>query len=331
MAKNRYYNSSLTHHTPDGFCNTEPLTIKRQDVRKWSLDRFKNKYPHAPKAGYDDFFATWWQEADFSDLTDGVWWLGHSTSLIRVNNITILTDPVFSYRASPVRFLGPKRRTPAAAKVEQLPHIDAIVISHDHYDHLDYPSIKKLLARFPDVQFFVPLGMKAWCLKQGVKNVIELDWWQNTEFKQIEFTFVPARHWTQRSLFSKNRVLWGGWFIRSPQQTVYFMGDTGYSPTLQTISQRLGPIDIALIPIGAYAPRWFMKNQHIDPYEAVQLFQELQCKKAIAIHWGAFELADEPIDEPPELLTQALEKQKLTNELFLLLKIGGKYSIDDKN
>jgi L-ascorbate metabolism protein UlaG (beta-lactamase superfamily) len=311
------------HHTAKGFKHDASFKIKIGEFLRW---RFKRKVL-PPKAGYHTFNQTWFEPINLSLPDDRVWWIGHSTTLIRLNGKMILTDPIFSKRASPLQFIGPKRRTPPALDIEQLPQIDFIVISHNHYDHLDYKSIQQLLARFPHVVIMVPLGLKRTLLKWGAKNTIELDWWDCKTIDGLTFSATPAVHWSNRGLFDVNKALWCGWMIQSKianqTKTVYFMGDTSYCVELKEIARRFPSIDLALIPIGAYAPRWYMKSQHIDPKQAVQLYDELQCHSAIAIHWGAFELADEPLDEPCQLLNEYK-----ANRHFNLLKIGGTLAIN---
>ncbi|RKS87362.1 L-ascorbate metabolism protein UlaG (beta-lactamase superfamily) [Orbus hercynius] len=317
--KNEYYDQNKSHHTPKGFRNSDPFLIRHSDVKKWRQQR--KVYP--PEGGYAQFYANWYQQADFLIEDDAVWWLGHATALIKMNHKTILTDPLFSERASPVQFIGPKRHTPCASSIAQLPHIDMIVISHNHYDHLDYRSIRQLIKRFPLVSLIVPLGLKHKMQRWGAKNVTELDWWDSVCVEGITVSSVPARHWSRRTLHDTNRTLWCGWMLTSNTRRVYFMGDTGYSERFAEVKKRFPNIDIALIPIGSYAPRWFMHNQHVDPQQALQLFHDIGCKKAIAIHWGAFELADEPLDEPPRLLRQLIEQYMLSPTDFLTIKIGG--------
>ncbi|CAK9883854.1 MAG: putative protein [Candidatus Erwinia impunctatus] len=322
MPKNPFYDSSKTHHTPHGFQYPEPIAFELQNVWKWRVQRSYNRYPHPPQGGYEAFSREWWQAAEFTFDNDAVWWLGHATLLFRIGQQTVLTDPQFSLRASPLSFVGPKRKTPLAATIDQLPHIDVIVISHHHYDHLDAPSIRALISRFPECQFLVPLGVKALVTSLGARYVSELDWWQDITLNGTLFTFVPAKHWSARGLTDRNRTLWGGWMFNRAGRNYYFMGDTGYSTLLHEIPRRLGPIDFAAIPIGAYAPRWFMQSQHIDPQQAVQLHQELGCRRSLAIHWGVFELADEPIDEPPRYLAEALKTQRLTPDSFSAIRMG---------
>ncbi len=313
-----------SNHNGKKFKNQEPFKLTLSDTCRWYFNR--NVLP--PQAGYLGFNHQWCQSIDMTLDDDRIWWIGHSTTLIRLNGKMILTDPIFSDRASPFQFLGPKRRTPPALSIEELPNIDFIVISHNHYDHLDYHSIRQLVSRFANVVILVPLGLKTKLHKWGAKTVIELDWWGSADIDNLTFTATPAKHWSKRGLFDVNKVLWCGWVIQSnvananQTKTLYFMGDTAYSSVLKHIGEYFTHIDLALIPIGAYAPRWFMQSQHIDPEQAVQLYDELHCHAAMAIHWGAFELADEPLDEPPTLLSQYREARA-----FHLLKIGGSLSI----
>lgn len=322
--KNRYYDATKPHHTVDGFINIEPFIINHKDVKKWR----KERRVEAPNGGYEDFKKNWYQDADFSVSDEGIWWLGHATSLIKVKNRTILTDPIFSNRSSPVRFLGPKRKTPCATTIESLPRIDIVVISHNHYDHLDYPSMSQLIKRFPLITIVVPLGLRLKLQSWGAKQVIELDWWDNTCIDGVTITAIPAHHWSRRAIFDTNRSLWSGWVMEYANKTIYFMGDTGYSAIFKEVKQRFPHLDYALIPIGCYAPRWFMHNQHIDPEQAVQLYYDIGCRRAIATHWGAFELADEPLDEPPTALAIQLERYQVSNDSFLIPKIGGYIPID---
>lgn len=324
--QNPYYNPKKTHHSKQGFENPEPIKFDSSDYQRWRKERAAQKLPKVPGQGYTAFVKRWWQKADFSSVSDRIWWLGHSTLLLQIGGVRFLTDPVFSRRVSPVSFAGPQRKTEVAATIAELPSIDAVVISHNHYDHLDSYSVNQLIKRFPEVHFFVPLGLKRWMVRRGAKQVTELDWWDNTVFRDSQITCVPARHWSSRTLWDRNRSLWAGWFIRYCDFRFYFMGDTGYTHQLSEISDRLGAPDLAAIPIGAYQPRWFMQQQHIDPFQAVQLHRELLCKRSLAIHWGAFELADEPLDEPPLKLEEALRDLGVASSDFQLIKIGS--SID---
>ncbi len=231
-----------------------------------------------------------------------VTWIGHSTFLLQVDGLNFLTDPIFSERASPVSFAGPRRSTPPAMTVQQLPAIDVVLISHNHYDHLDKASIKALQKKQPDnpPTYYVPLGQKAWFDKRGISKVIELDWWDNASVGDTTVHAVPVQHWSSRSPFDRNKALWAGFLIDSPSQRTLFVGDSGYSDDFKTIAQRLGTVDLALVPIGAYDPRWFMKSAHMNPEEALQVVKDVGASRAIGMHWGTFALTDEPMAEPGE-------------------------------
>ncbi len=325
---NPYYDPTLPHHRADGFDNPEPQDRGAGDLQRWRRERRAEGLPRPPAEGYDAFRARWWQPADFSDPGEAAWWLGHACVLLRKAGLHVLTDPALSERASPLRFAGPRRRTPVPAAIEALPSIDVVLISHNHYDHLDRHSVHRLARRFPNATFLVPLGLRPWFEREGLKRVQQLDWWQQVRIGSATFTFVPARHWSARSLWDRNRSLWGGWVMQADDGfRFYFAGDTGYAARLAEIGQRLGPPDLAALPIGAYAPRWFMQGQHVDPAQAVQLHRELGCRHSLAIHWGAFELADEALDEPPALLEQALREQGVAEEAFRLLPIGARWTL----
>jgi L-ascorbate metabolism protein UlaG (beta-lactamase superfamily) len=322
--KNPYYNPAKAHHTPYGFRNLEPTVIKQLEVYRWNWERHIQHLPKPPQQGYERFAQDWYQTPDFTLSGNRLWWISHATLLLRLQQCMIITDPVFSQRVSPVTFAGPKRRTQPAASIAQLPPIDVIALSHNHYDHLDKASIRQLAARFPAITAVVPLGLKNTLQKLGVSNVVELDWWEQINIKDIQFHAVPAHHWSQRGIFDRNLSLWCGWIMQTPQgSSTYFSGDTGFSEIMfRQIAERFAPIDMAALQIGAYAPRWFMHNQHIDPQQAVTIFKILQCRQAVGIHWGAFELADEPLDEPPQLLATACAQQQLSTGRFESIKMG---------
>lgn len=321
--KNPWYNPSLKHHTPDGFRNIDFTGHQPGDVERWRKERKAAGLPKPPSLGYHDFVRQWWQPAELNDLSeDGVWWLGHASVLLRLDGQYLLTDPVFSRRASPLPFVGPERKTPPVISVETLPRLDALVISHNHYDHLDSATVRRLLRRFPDLTVFVPLGLGDWFRRRGAKSIIELDWWQSAVFQGLAITAVPAQHWSMRTFWNRNRSLWCGWVFEGTMQRFWFSGDTGYSPQLLAIPERLGEITAAALPAGAYAPRWFMSAHHMDPQSAIALWQQMGMPRAFPIHWGVFELADESLDEPVLELTQALSNVAPINDNFRILKIG---------
>ncbi|MDZ7696828.1 MAG: MBL fold metallo-hydrolase [Deltaproteobacteria bacterium] len=312
------------HHTDDGFRNVHEFEEKGfLDFLKWRWERsFKeilspDDYDFTPASNDPDFL-----RANRSINT--VTWIGHATVLVQMAGKNILTDPHFSKRASPVQWAGPKRVVPPGIAMDQLPAIDMVVISHDHYDALDEQSIVDLHTRpgGDHTQFFVPLGLKTWFLERGIQRVVELDWWETYQASPLEVIAVPVQHWGKRSLFSRNQNLWAGWVILSPEFRFFFSGDTGYCPHFKAIGKRLGPFDLAAIPIGAYAPRWFMRNHHVNPEEALQIHEDIGSRKSVAIHWGTFILTDEPLDEPPERLKKALADRGLPQDEFMALKHG---------
>ncbi len=286
------------HHVQDGtFVNTNGKAINKpfRELMKWQREA-----PDVVRVTLDSVPPQ--LESLANPSAAQVTWIGHSTFLLQVDGLNILTDPIFSERASPVSFAGPKRSTPPAITVQQLPEIDVVLISHNHYDHLDKGSIKALQTKQPNnpPQYYVPLGQKAWFDKRGVTPVIELDWWDSARIGEATVHAVPVQHWSSRSPFDRNEALWAGFLIDSPSQRTLFIGDSGYSDDFKTIAQRLGTVDLALVPIGAYDPRWFMKSAHMNPEEALQVVQEVGAKRAIGMHWGTFPLTDEPMTEPGE-------------------------------
>ena len=309
------------HHLKDGtFVNTNGIgnDKKFKDFLKWTTDR-KDK-----KAVPINFPAA---EPNYNlinklDQSFAITWIGHASFLYQNKDLNILTDPHLTERASPISFAGPKRYTKAGMKLEDLPVIDLVTISHNHYDHLDLKSVKWIAKNNPNAIFLVPLGVKKWFLKQSITNVIELDWWEDYELKNTKITFTPVQHWSSRTIFDRNESLWGGWFIKNNDHSLIHLGDTGYTGDFKEINKRLGSVDLALIPIGAYAPRWFMKFSHMNPSEAVQAFIDLEANKAIGMHWGAFILTDEPVDEPPMLLKKELDSKSIDKKLFITMKHG---------
>jgi len=257
-------------------------------------------------------------------------WIGHASTLIQAGGANILTDPIFSERASPLGFVGPKRHLPPGLALDELPHIDAVVISHNHYDHLDEASVKAIAAQAGGPPLFVvPLGLKAWFADAGIGNAIELDWWQSARIGAVEIVLTPVQHWSGRSLTDRMATLWGGYAIFAPDFQVFFAGDTAYSKDFADIhahfAARQGAgrgFDLALIPVGAYEPRWFMSAQHVDPAEAVRIHQDLAAERSIGIHWGTFQLTDEPLDEPPQALARAAREAGLGDDAFTVMAVG---------
>ena len=258
------------------------------------------------------------------DSARQVIWIGQSTLLISVDGMHILTDPIFSERASPFSFMGPKRVALPALTAEEMPKLTAVLISHNHYDHLDLSSLRELAERQPEILFLVPLGLKSLLKNNEIINVMELDWWQQTKIGEVTFTATPVRHWSSRSQFDRNKTLWAGWMVNWPDYSFYFAGDSGYTDDFTITRQRLGAPDLAALPIGAYAPRNFMKDSHMTPEEAVQAFEDLDAKQAVAVHWGTFKLTSEPLAEPPKRLRAELARRGFAADRFLALSHGQK-------
>ncbi len=248
-----------------------------------------------------------------------VTWIGHATFLIQTKGLNILTDPMFSERASPFSFAGPKRLVPPGVALKHLPKIDAVVISHDHYDHLDADSVKAI---GNGARYFVPLGYTAWFRGCGIDNVQELDWWDSAMLGGLRFHAVPNQHFSGRTLFDRNEVLWAGWVIETRAGKIYFSGCTGYAPLFKEIGNRLGPMRLSVIPIGGYNPRWFMRTMHVDPPEAVRIHQDVRSEQSVGMHWATFELTDEHLSEPPAYLAKALQEAGVSEDRFVVMKIG---------
>jgi N-acyl-phosphatidylethanolamine-hydrolysing phospholipase D len=234
--------------------------------------------------------------------TPTVTWIGHATFLIQLDGLNILTDPHWSDRASPVSFAGPKRLVPPGLPFAHLPPIHLVLISHDHYDHLDLETVRRL-ARTHRPQFLVPLGLKQWFEQLDIRSVDELDWWDGQKVQDCVVTCVPVQHFSGRTLWDSNRRLWSGWSVQGRSGHFFFAGDTGYYPELfKEIGRRLAPFDLAAIPIGAYLPPYMMKFVHSTPEQALQIFSDIRANRILAMHWGTFDLTDEPIGEPPKRL-----------------------------
>ena len=272
---------------------------------------------------------------NLSATNNQVSWLGHSTFLVRLNGLNILTDPVFSERASPVSFAGPKRYTQVALPMKDLPKIDVVVISHNHYDHLDKESIKGI---GDQAKYFVPSGLKSWFMELGIadEQVVELMWWQSFKFGELQLTAMPSQHWSARGLGDRHQSHWASWLITQKKSSIWFAGDTGYNDKDfvnigQYLKQQALNLDLALIPIGAYGPRHFMKTYHVDTEEAVQIHKDIGSKLSIGMHWGAFPLTSESPMEPYEWLNRLRTENKLGQYPFKTLKIGETMTLIDSN
>lgn len=283
------------------------------ELMKWKLTSSVVEWPeHVPNKNYPmrPLASTEKVNATF---------INHATFLIQLPGLNVLTDPVFSDRLTPIG--GPKRARPPGIPFDVLPSIDVVLVSHNHYDHLNVESLQMIDAKFHPL-FLVPLGDEVLLKKAGIQNVKAMDWWEEVRVKDVRFIFAPAQHWSARQLWDKNECLWGSWMIDNGAQKVYHAGDTGYGPHFKDIKSRLGAPDLAILPIGAYKPKWFMQYYHMDPEEAVKAHIDMGAAKSVAMHFGTFQLSDEGIDEPVRDLKVSLEKYKIDEYTFLILDQG---------
>ncbi|KAL1980332.1 hypothetical protein VTN96DRAFT_4273 [Rasamsonia emersonii] len=363
--------SKKSHHLKDGFTNPWESWDEFKGMKPWEIAKvllqrrisgqsnIPDTTPPTVPVQKPEFLPT--RETPNLRAT----WLGHACYYVEFpGGLRVLFDPVFEDRCSPFSWLGPKRYTEVPCQISDIPIIDAVVISHNHYDHLSYPTVKGIAKRHPNCHFFVPLGNKQWFHDSGIKNVTELDWWdqrditlspsqnQPTEGKSASQTgditarisCLPCQHASARGIFDRQKTLWSSWGVESGGRKVFFAGDTGYRsvpllpdgtddygpehnyprcPAFKQVGEYRGPFDLGLIPIGAYAPRFIMSCVHADPHDAVHIFQDTQCKRALGMHWGTWVLTEEDVLEPPEKLRQALKRNGLPETgVFDVCNIG---------
>lgn len=330
------------HHRPGGFQNNysefEPKSLAQ--VLRWRREAQREGLPRAPQAPIPSVAP----ELGFlhanaragAQMQATVTWIGHATVMAQLAGLTLLTDPVFSLRASPLSFVGPRRHQPPGLAMAQLPHIDLVLVSHNHYDHLDAASVQALNRQAGGAPLFVvPLGLGAWFAARGMRRVVELDWWQAERLPvpggDVEVMLVPAQHWSGRGLTDRMSTLWGGFAVFADDCHLFYAGDTAYSRDFvdmrehfaaRQTRERGGGFDIALLPIGAYEPRWFMAPQHVNVEEAIRIHRDLGAKRSLGIHWGTFELSDEALDEPPRALAEQRRLQGLPDDEVFVLAIG---------
>jgi N-acyl-phosphatidylethanolamine-hydrolysing phospholipase D len=236
-----------------------------------------------------------------------------------MDGVTFLTDPMFSNRASPFSFFGPRRAVPPGVPLDALPAVDFVLLSHDHYDHTDLPTVTRLAQR--GVRFVAPAGLGEWVRSAG-GDAVDLAWWKDTAIDGVRLHCVPARHFSGRSLSDRNRRLWAGWVVAGATRRLYFAGDTAYSSELGAIGSRLGPIDLAAVPIGAYLPASIMKFVHTTPEEGLRLGLDVGAKRIVGMHFGTFDLTDEPLDEPPRRFLAEAERLGLGPDRAWVMKVG---------
>ncbi len=294
------------------------------DVLKWKLKETPAKWPKSVANNPNPLIP-----APYAQGNVAVTFVNHASFLITIGGLNILTDPVWSERTSPWQWIGPKRVREPGIAFDSLPKIDAVLVSHNHYDHLDLPTLKKLSAR-DQPKVFVPLGDKDWLTDEQVVKVEELDWWQTVELTQeVKIHFAPAQHWSSRSVNDTNKSLWGAFLIEYKGQALYIAGDTGYGPHFRYAADRFPNIALALLPIGAYEPRWFMKYAHMNPDDSLKAFVDLKAKAALAMHFGCWQLTDEGIDAPAIELRRQMKdprySQLKTEDRFLIPEEGATY------
>ena len=348
---NPYFDATRPHHTRDGFKNNYTDLVDKPfgDLLRWRWEAMRDALPKAPAqptpVQAPDLVAIHANAAAGAGMRPAITWIGHATMLVQAGGLNVLTDPIFSERASPVQFIGPQRTQPPGVAMKDLPPIDVVLITHNHYDHLDCDSVLALNQRAAGATvFLVPLGLKPWLKRLGISNAIELDWWDKAMLGRdatgrltrvvdgeralsVAFYLTPVQHWSARGLGDRRKTLWGGWAVFSADFHWYYSGDTGYSPDFADTArhfaaQNAGGFDLALLPIGAYAPRWFMKEQHVNPAEAVQIHRDLGAKRSVGVHWGTFNLTDESLDQPVIDLAAALRDASVTDADFFLMRIG---------
>jgi L-ascorbate metabolism protein UlaG (beta-lactamase superfamily) len=299
------------------FQNHHDHAIRRRDFWRWRLTAKPKPWPRQialpvrptpPSPAGEEVVATW---------------IGHASFLLQTKNICLLTDPVFSERASPVAWAGPRRAHAPGIALSALPHVDVVLLSHDHYDHCDVASLTALASNYDPV-FIAPLRHHDVLSATGARRIVELDWWQSHSIGAGSAVILtPSKHWSNRLGRPRNYRLWGGFYLNLGPKRVWFVGDSGYDAEIfRTVRTRCGAPDLALVPIGAYEPRWFMAPMHMNPMEAVQLHHDVESRLSIGMHWGTFQLTDEGREDPVEALASARNAAGLQADEFRILSPG---------
>ncbi len=300
----------------DQFQNIEPFADKSLfKLLEWKIRGIENSVPWPDQVESKQYKPLFERS---NELVITV--INHATALIQIDNINILTDPHFSQRASPFSFIGPKRVVKPGIAIDDLPLIDIVLISHNHYDHLDLDSLR-IIAKKHKPKILAGLETKDFLAEQGIEKAQDLDWWQEVSQGNLKITFVPAQHWSARGLFDRREMLWGGFYLKG-SRSIYFAGDTGYGSFFKMIKEKLGAPDVSLLPIGAYEPRWFMKAAHMNPADAIEAFKDLETKTMIGIHFGTFKLTDEGYNDPKTFLKKEIKKNSLNERLFTIPVFG---------
>ena len=300
---NRFFNP----HAPHGKTSS--------DIQRWRRERQKAAWPKRvvdpvlPPPGL--------AAADRISVT----FIGHSTFLVQAGGIRILFDPIWSERCSPIWFVGPRRVRSPGQRLDALPGVDLLLVSHNHYDHMDLRTLRQVRKRWSPVAA-TGLDNARHLAKAGIRSAVELDWWESAELAGARVTYVPAQHFSARGLYDRNVSLWGGFVVEAGGTVIYFAGDSGYSPYFAEIGRRFPRIDLALLPIGAYEPRWFMRQHHVDPEEAVRAHLDLGARRSIGMHFGTFQLTDEAIGAPVLGLREARARAGIPEDDFDVQAFG---------
>ena len=333
------------HHRSSGYANSDSSVVIGNFPwyeMVWRSLRGDFKPLAAPAQGYAAFAKEWSVPVDQARIAQRpqeptVTWLGHVSVLLQLGGLNILTDPTLADFAGPYGRFGAPRMVPAPMRGNQLPTIDVLLISHNHYDHLCDATVAAMVASGQKPHIFVPLGLKPWFDARGIAKVTEMDWWDHADvttdtngkalLQPLRIHFTPAQHWSRRTPFDTNASLWGGYMVErqaGAKEAWRFMfpGDTGYSADFKAVRERLGPVDMLALPIGAYLPRDFMKKMHVNPADAVQLMLDLDAKQAFGVHWGTFKLTQEAFDHPPRDLMDALQARGLPSDRVWLMRHG---------
>ena len=306
------------HYDGSHFFNRKDLELRGSlDFFRWILQGGRKQWPEKVENQFHPQFPTR-QDEDQIFVT----FVNHASFIVQYKGLNIITDPIFSERASPVSWVGPKRVRRPGVDLDKLPQVHYVIVSHNHYDHLDIPSLQDLNNKFHP-KFLVPLGNAELLKNNNIENVIELDWGQSFILQgHGEIQLVPCQHWSARSLFDRFKTLWGTYFIKIDKKKIVFVGDAGYSEDFKNLYKKIGSVDLSILPIGAYEPRWFMKPFHMNPEEAVQAHLDLHARFSLGSHFGTFQLTNEGIDEPAKDLMDSLKKHSLSKETFLILEPG---------
>jgi len=298
IAAPHYHGPVSDHFDGKHFHNLDPGWQSGGSFLKWQMSKEPGEWP--------DWIDSVPGPPPPRRVDDGgirVTWVNHATMLVQLDGVNLLTDPIWSARCSPFSFIGPKRHRAPGLRFEDLPPIDAVLVSHNHYDHLDVPTLRRLRG----ARIFTPLGNSALMARHGVGGATDLDWWQTARISErVTVTLVPAQHFCARAISDRDATLWGGFVISGPSGNAYFAGDTGWGGHFARIAERFGPMRVAMLPIGAYLPRWFMKPAHISPVEAIDAHAAVQARTSIAMHFGTFNLGDDGYEEPAYDLRAAL-------------------------